>query len=79
MEDRSITAGELIKYLQNFPENSEFRIIVIDCHQERKYGFPIDRLALITNEDYPVMFLDIDSQKAVDITREEDEDEALDS
>lgn len=79
MEDRSITAGELIKYLQNFPEDSEFRINVIDCHQERKYGFPINRLALIIGEDYPVMFLDIDTEQAVDVTREEDEDEALDS
>lgn len=78
MEDRSITAGELIKYLQNFPEDSEFRINVIDCHQERKYGFLIDRMALITDEDYPVMFLDIDAEQAVDITRKEDEDEALD-
>lgn len=79
MEDRSITAGELIRYLQNFPEDSEFRINVIDCHQERKYGFPIDRLALIIDEDYPVMFLDIDTEQAMDVAREEDEDEALDS
>lgn len=78
MEDRKITAGEMIEYLQSFPEDSEFRINVIDCHQERKYGFPIDRVALITDEDYPVMFLDINAEQAVDITRKEDEDEALD-
>ena len=67
---------ELIEYLQGFPEDTEVHINVIDCHQDTKYGFVIDRLALITDEEYPVIFLDIDSQKAVDITaRKDDPDE----
>ena len=78
MEDKKITSGEMIEYMRNFTEDSEFRINVIDCHHERKYGFPINMVALITDEDYPVMFLDINAEQAVDITRKEDEDEALD-
>lgn len=67
---------ELIEYLQGFPEDTEVHINVIDCHQDTKYGFVIARLALITDEEYPVIFLDIDSQKAVDITaRKDDSDE----
>lgn len=72
--------GELIRYLQGFPEDAEVRINVIDCHQDTKYGFVIDRLAMITDEEYPVIFLDIDSQNPVDITaREDDEEDAEES
>ena len=72
----AINTKELIEYLQGFPEDTEVHINVIDCHQDTKYGFVIERLALIIGEEYPVIFLDIDSQKAVDITaREDDSDE----
>ena len=76
-ENRDVfMAKELIEYLHGFPEDTEVHINVIDCHQDTKYGFVIDRLALITDEEYPVIFLDIDSQKAVDITaRKDDPDE----
>ena len=55
------------------PEDTEVRINVIDCHQDTKYGFVIDRLAMITDEEYPIIFLDIDSRNPVDITAREDE------
>ena len=72
--------GELIRYLQGFPEDTEVRINIIDCHQDTKYGFVIDRLAMITDEEYPIIFLDIDSQNPVDITaREDDEEDAEES
>ena len=72
--------GELIRYLQGFPEDTEVRINVIDCHQDTKYGFVIDRLAVITGEEHPVIFLDIDSRNPVDITaREDDEEDAEES
>lgn len=64
---------ELIEYLQGFPDDTEVRINVIDCHRDTKYGFVIDRLTVITDEEYPIIFLDIDSQNPVDITAREDE------
>lgn len=75
VENRDVfVAKELIEYLQGFPEDSEVQIIVLDCHEERKYAFPIDRLSLITDEEEPMMFLDIDSKDPRDVTREEDEE-----
>lgn len=68
-------AKELIEYLQGFPDDTEVRINVIDCHQDTKYGFVIDRLAMITDEEYPIIFLDIDSQNPVDVTAREDDEE----
>lgn len=59
---------QLVEYLQGFQEDTEVRFNVIDCHQDTKYGFVIDRLAMITDEEYPIIFLDIDSQNPVDIT-----------
>lgn len=67
---------ELVEYLQGFPEDTEVRINVIDCHQDTKYGFVIDRLAMITDEEYPIIFLDIDSQNPADITAREGDEEA---
>jgi len=64
---------ELIEYLQRFQEDSEAQIIVVDCHKERKYAFHIDRLAFITDEKFPVMFLDIDTANPDDLTSEVDE------
>ena len=65
--------GELIRYLQGFPGDAEVQIIVLDCHEERKYSFPVSRLALITDEDHPVFFLDIDRKNPIDVTREEED------
>ena len=70
----TIKNKDVLEYLQGFPEDSNIQIIVLDCHQERKYGFQIDKLSLITDEGYPMMFLDIDSQNPEDVTREEDEE-----
>ena len=36
----------------------------------------IDRLAMITYEEYPIIFLDIDGQNPVDITAREGDEEA---
>jgi hypothetical protein len=66
---------ELIEYLQDLPEGSQVQILVIDTHQERKYGFRIDRWGMVTDEEYPVIFLDIDREKCEDITKEADESE----
>ena len=65
--------GELIRYLQGFPEDAEVRFNVIDCHKDTKYGFVVERRAMITDEEYPIFFLDIDSRNPVDITAREDE------
>lgn len=67
---------ELIEYLQGFPDDTEVRFNVIDCHRDTKYGFVIDRLAMITDEEYPIIFLDINSQNPVDITAREGDEEA---
>ena len=76
IENRDVfLTKELAEYLQGFPEDTEVQIIVIDCHHERKYAFPISRLALITDEEEPMMFLDIDSKDPRDVTREEGEED----
>ena len=64
---------ELMEYLKTFPGDAEVQIIVLDCHEERKYSFPVSRLALITDEDHPVFFLDVNRKNPIDVTREEED------
>ncbi|MBE6005631.1 MAG: hypothetical protein E7238_00405 [Sarcina sp.] len=74
MEQISITAGELIRYLKGFPEDSEVSIIVIDTHQEEKIGFLDKDVIFITDEANPMIFLDIDRNNTEDITNDWEED-----
>lgn len=73
MEDRSITAGELIKYLQNFPEDSDVDIVVVDTHGEKKIGFTSKEVVFVTDMDNPMLFINIDRNDTLDITKEFDE------
>ena len=66
---------ELIEYLQGFPEETEVSMIVIDASRERKYAFRVENLSLITGEAFPQMWLHIDKEAPVDVTREEGADE----
>ncbi|MBE6001913.1 MAG: hypothetical protein E7239_11145 [Sarcina sp.] len=74
MEQTSITAGEMIKYLQRFPEDSEVDIIAIDTHQEEKVGFLDKDVIFITYEANPMIFINIDRNNTEDITDDGEED-----
>lgn len=74
MEQISITAGELIRYLQGFPEDAEVSIIAIDTHQEEKIGFLDKDVIFITDEANPMIFLDIDRNNTEVITDDGEED-----
>ena len=69
-------AKELIEYLQGFPEDSSSdHRARLPSREEIRIS---DRQAgMITDEEEPIMFLDIDSKDPRDVTREEDEDEEL--
>lgn len=41
---------ELIEYLQGFPDDADVHINVIDTHMDKKYGFAVERFAVITDE-----------------------------
>ena len=69
-----MTTEELIEYLQGFPPESYITMIALDTHQERKYAFRVEELSLITGEAFPQMWLHIDKEAPVDVTREEDEE-----
>lgn len=66
-----MNAKELIEYLQGFPDDADVNINVIDTHMDKKYGFVVERLAVITDEKDPIIFLDINHQEPVDITKKE--------
>lgn len=63
----------LIEYLQGFPPEEDVFMIVIDASRERKYAFRVENLSLITGEAFPQMWLHIDKEAPVDVTREEGE------
>lgn len=62
---------ELIEYLQGFPDDADVNINVIDTHMDKKYGFVVERLAVITDEKDPIIFLDINHTEPVDVTKKE--------
>ena len=68
-----VTAKEMIEYLQSFPPESEIKILVIDTHGERKFAFGIENLMMITDDEMPIVILDIDRNDAKDITKETEE------
>lgn len=70
-----VTTQEMIEYLQAFAPESELKIFVIDTHEERKCLFRIENLLMITDEEMPVVFLDIDRNTTHDITDDAHEDE----
>lgn len=70
-----VTTREMIEYMQAFPPESELKIFVIDTHEERKYLFRIEGISMITDEEMPVVFLDIDRNTTHDITDDVHEDE----
>lgn len=74
MEQTIITAGEMIKYLQRFPEDSEVDIIAIDTHQEEKVGFLDKDVFFITDKANPIIFIDIDRNNTEDVTDDGEED-----
>ncbi len=69
MEDRKITAREMIEYLQTFPEDSDVSIIVVDVHQEKKIGFMNKEIFLITDTDNAAVLINIDRNETTDITK----------
>ena len=62
---------ELIEYLQGYPDDADVHINVIDTHMDKKYGFVVERFAVITDEKDPIIFLDINHLEPVDITKKE--------
>ena len=62
---------ELIEYFQGFPDDADVHINVIDTHMDKKYGFVVERFAAITDEKDQIIFLDINHQEPVDITKKE--------
>lgn len=73
MEQITITAGEMIKYLQQFPKDEKVDIIAIDTHQEKKVGFTDKDVILITDEANPIIFIDIDRNRTEDISGDAEE------
>lgn len=62
---------ELVEYFQGFPDDADVYINVIDTHMDTKYGFAVERFAVITDEKDPIIFLDINHLEPVDITKKE--------
>lgn len=62
---------ELIEYLQGFPDDADVHINVIDTHMDTKYGFAVERFAVITDEKTPIILLDINHLEPVDIAKKE--------
>lgn len=75
-ERRNMTVKEFIEYLQGFPPEEDVSMIVIDASRERKYAFRVEHLSLIVGEAFPQIWLFIDKEAPVDVTREEGEEDA---
>lgn len=68
-----LTAKEWMDYLSGFPEDSEVGFVVLDAHQEGAVAFTDKELILLTGEDQPVVFINIDRRRTVDIFSEKAE------
>lgn len=64
----AITVKEFIEYLQRFPMESEVSVAVIDATQRQKLAFEKRDIIMITDEDAPAVFINIDSRNSWDVT-----------
>ena len=72
-KDVTLTAAELIGYLQQFKQDDPVAIVTIDCTGEKKVCFDDREVILIADSEQPAIVININTSQTVDITREHDE------
>ena len=68
-EDTRITAAEMIDYLQRFPQDKPVAIITVDCTREKKVCFNDKEVIFVTDEEQPVIMININTAQIIEIEK----------
>lgn len=60
-----LTAENLIKYLQEFPGDSQLFITTVAHRGKKTYGYPIKQMHMITDAGHPHFFLELGKPEEV--------------
>ena len=52
-EKKPFTAGELMQYLQQFPEDASIEVGIIQSRGKNRFAYPVERFTLITDNGNP--------------------------
>ena len=52
-EKKPFTAGELIQYLQQFPEDANIEVGIIQSRGKNRFAYPVQQFTLITDNGNP--------------------------
>lgn len=52
-EKKPFTAGELIQYLQQFPEDANIEVGIIQSRGKNRFAYPVTQFTLITDNGNP--------------------------